>query len=380
MSENFDPYYVWLGIPPTDQPPDHYRLLGITRYEPDENVISHAADQRMLHLRTFQSGKNGQLSQSILNEISQARLALLDAEKKRAYDQWLRSTEPLQAMVVPAELTINKGLQRPFAPSSKPTTQQPWLLPVVLGVGAIGCLVAVIVVGIVIWSTAGGNQPEPIAKKQAGETVTDSLLSGPNGEMLFQDGRIDLLARGEADAFLLSGHVQWESGELNIGLPDKKNTRYLFHGKLPNRYEVQIQATRFDNLSGLAIGLPIGEGRAYLVIDRNYEELRGTGLELVDGLRCLHPQYLGAYQSEVMSLERKLDLRIQVEPNRVVLAVDNLPIYEWRGTSDQLSVESWRTVPEQFSHCLTLQSWDARFTIHKLEIATDFSPLGPPNS
>ena len=29
MAANFDPYYKWLGIPPEEQPPNHYRLLGI---------------------------------------------------------------------------------------------------------------------------------------------------------------------------------------------------------------------------------------------------------------------------------------------------------------------------------------------------------------
>ena len=27
----FDPYHKWLGIPPKQQPPDHYRLLGVER-------------------------------------------------------------------------------------------------------------------------------------------------------------------------------------------------------------------------------------------------------------------------------------------------------------------------------------------------------------
>jgi hypothetical protein len=26
---DFDPYYHWLGIAPKDQPPNHYRLLGV---------------------------------------------------------------------------------------------------------------------------------------------------------------------------------------------------------------------------------------------------------------------------------------------------------------------------------------------------------------
>ena len=29
MKQSFDPYHKWLGIPPEDQPPHHYRLLGV---------------------------------------------------------------------------------------------------------------------------------------------------------------------------------------------------------------------------------------------------------------------------------------------------------------------------------------------------------------
>ena len=31
--ETFDAYHEWLGIPPKDQPPNHYRLLGIELFE-----------------------------------------------------------------------------------------------------------------------------------------------------------------------------------------------------------------------------------------------------------------------------------------------------------------------------------------------------------
>ncbi len=33
MSEQFDPYHSWLGIPAKDQPPQHYRLLGVETLE-----------------------------------------------------------------------------------------------------------------------------------------------------------------------------------------------------------------------------------------------------------------------------------------------------------------------------------------------------------
>ena len=55
VSEAFDPYHVWLGIPPEEQPPNHYRLLGVALFEGQADVIDTAADRQMGHLRTFQS-------------------------------------------------------------------------------------------------------------------------------------------------------------------------------------------------------------------------------------------------------------------------------------------------------------------------------------
>ena len=54
--EPFDPYYQWLGIPPEEQPPNHYRLLGIQLFEENREVIQNAADRQMVHLRSFQNG------------------------------------------------------------------------------------------------------------------------------------------------------------------------------------------------------------------------------------------------------------------------------------------------------------------------------------
>jgi len=91
VSEDFDPYHKWLAIPPEDQPPNHYRLLAVNLFESDADVISGAADQRMTHVRSFQIGKRSALSQQILNEISAARICLLNPEKKAEYDAELRS-------------------------------------------------------------------------------------------------------------------------------------------------------------------------------------------------------------------------------------------------------------------------------------------------
>ncbi len=90
MAENFDPYHKWLGISPKDQPPNHYRLLAIELFESDSDVIEGAADRQMAHVRTFQAGQNSGLSQRILNELSAARVCLLNPDKKAEYDRQLR--------------------------------------------------------------------------------------------------------------------------------------------------------------------------------------------------------------------------------------------------------------------------------------------------
>jgi len=86
----FDPYHKWLGIPPEEQPANHYQLLGLVTFETDVDVIANAADRQMAHVRTFHAGPNAGSSQRLLNEISRARVCLLDPSAKAAYDTRLR--------------------------------------------------------------------------------------------------------------------------------------------------------------------------------------------------------------------------------------------------------------------------------------------------
>ena len=101
MATAFDAYHKWLGIPPEEQPPNHYRLLAVKLFEADLDVIQAAADQRMSHLRKYQRGQCGTISQRLLNEVAAAKLCLLSTEKKTAYDAELR--EKLRAKKPPAK-------------------------------------------------------------------------------------------------------------------------------------------------------------------------------------------------------------------------------------------------------------------------------------
>jgi len=97
MSTQFDPYYSWLGIPPAEQPPNHYRLLGITLFEPNEDVIQNGLDQRMMHLRSFSGGPRGREAERLITEVSQAGVCLLRRDRRQAYDTQLKTS--LQAEV-----------------------------------------------------------------------------------------------------------------------------------------------------------------------------------------------------------------------------------------------------------------------------------------
>jgi len=90
MSE-FDPYRKWLGIRPEEQPPHHYRLLGIPLYEDDLDVIDAAVEQRVAFLQNCAGGEHLKLSQKILNEVADARNVLCDQKKKAAYDASLKA-------------------------------------------------------------------------------------------------------------------------------------------------------------------------------------------------------------------------------------------------------------------------------------------------
>ena len=102
MSEVFDPYYLWLGIPPADQPPDHYRLLGITQFESDADVIRNAAEQRMSYLRTV-TGPRAKRAQQLVNEIVAAQRILAEEDAREKYN----------AMITESPLAKRRGVSPP---------------------------------------------------------------------------------------------------------------------------------------------------------------------------------------------------------------------------------------------------------------------------
>jgi pSer/pThr/pTyr-binding forkhead associated (FHA) protein len=89
---DYDAFYVWLGIPPEEQPPNHYRLLGIPVFESNPEVIRNAADRQAIFVKRLGVNQFEEIGQGILNEIMNAKLCLLKSDKKMQYDVELKQS------------------------------------------------------------------------------------------------------------------------------------------------------------------------------------------------------------------------------------------------------------------------------------------------
>lgn len=98
----FDPFHKWLGIPPNEQPPNHYRLLGLSLFESDPDVIDAATEQRVSFLSQCATGTHVEESQKLLNAVAAARLCLLNLHQKAAYDARLRARQAPPTIVTSA--------------------------------------------------------------------------------------------------------------------------------------------------------------------------------------------------------------------------------------------------------------------------------------
>jgi hypothetical protein len=90
VDESFDPYRKWLGIPPEEQPPHHYRLLGLELFEEDADVIVNATDARLSFLRSVAKDKHADMADRLVAQIKEVQLCLLDPAKKAFYDGQLQ--------------------------------------------------------------------------------------------------------------------------------------------------------------------------------------------------------------------------------------------------------------------------------------------------
>ena len=136
-TEVFDPYREWLGIETHELPADHYRLLGLDRFEADAQKIAAAADARMSLIRSNQTGPRGSFTNTLLNEITAAKLCLLSPIAKVQYDKFLQERQkaygpasaPVKFFPTAVPLMSLPPAYAPYQAAGMPTLEPPLAEP-----------------------------------------------------------------------------------------------------------------------------------------------------------------------------------------------------------------------------------------------------------
>ena len=191
----FDPYRKWLGIPAEEQPPNHYRLLGIGLFENDQDVIKSAVVQRSAYVRNFQSGKHAEDATRILNDIGAADACLTNPAKRGPYDADLKrkiaqskAAATAKAQPAPASRPLfDPALEQLAAAPALPNwaqmapRQKSWATWQVAAIGG-GAVVVVLLAVVLIMQVVGGDEPLPVAAAaplDAADAANDIAAEAP---------------------------------------------------------------------------------------------------------------------------------------------------------------------------------------------------------
>lgn len=292
MPEDFDPYFNWLGIEPHERPLDHYRLLGLATFENRREVIQAAADQRMGYIRSFQSGPRVSFTQKLLNELATAKLCLLDAQAKSAYDAALHARlfppapPPIQAdatLEPPAppapspavayfpatSVVLEKEAPEPAGVEEGPFVFRLWFPLVVVA--------SVLVIACLAWGVSKYvNRPHKIAgRDQPADDDEDEAPMDTEADSVSHPAALPIIEPDDDGSVLLTPESAQLHGEVKLAAQggdrvavnwksDEAGASWRFRVPKPGFYRLEISYTAGPESAG---------GRYELVVD----EERRTG-------------------------------------------------------------------------------------------------------
>lgn len=276
MTESFDPYHEWLGIPPSQQPADHYGLLGVPRLTASMDEIRSAAEQRMVYVRSFQTGPRSKYTQRLLNELANAKLCLSNPQTRAAYDSVLRerfsapALPPVPHMPPAAPPMDNAMFPSPVrAPGEadesvvvQPATRTGCWLPIF----AVATLM--ILVGLGIGLLGGGPDDSEEVRVPAPPKQPNSLEpnhSDPSPLMIQQDG--DGQLNFPAESALVDGptiRITQEDGHSLLADWESKEDTAVWEfevARLPRQgaFRVALRYAADEDSDGIRFTLTIGE-------------------------------------------------------------------------------------------------------------------------
>jgi len=286
--EKFNPYHKWLGISPDEQPFDFYRLLGVHRFESDADVIDNAADGRMTSLRNRKTGPNAKFAEKLMNEVTKAKLCLLDPQKKSAYDAKLRAVVAKAEQAAVDPLAPPPGgwqeasYQQPAYGAPAPTSQakqKPGIsvpLPWIIGGGALVVALLLLGVGVLVYlgSSSSGDSGDSVASGSgsSGEKPGGSSTGEARKLLLNIPPRLRGVVTVEVDG---KKQVVPENGPVEISIePGRSSLSIARPGYNP-------YSATFDGRAGGAITVdPEWKPRGLLVIHWKESDRQGAVIKI----------------------------------------------------------------------------------------------------
>ena len=353
----FDPYYKWLGIPPEEQPLTHYRLLGIKDFENDPDVIASAADRQMAHVRTFQTGPHAVESQRVLNEIATARVTLLNAEKKAAYDATLREkTAPvIRAASSPASDPLEEASSDPdplaaiitdhsLRPAA-PRRRRQWWQNTLAQFSLIGAAAALVVVFAFLIAGRGAKEPaddsrtlQPESRKSI-DVARLSASSAPIAESREKKAELeaqqkwqaflatrqtkDAQAIAKARAEVISAHTKLISIRPSASTYFTRGLTYQDGGDLDKAFDDYTAAIRLEpHIPSL-----LGRADIYCTKLGRTEDALADYTAAIEKLKGLHlPQFNGAYFMRARLYADKGKIAEAIADYTVIVEEGNVPL------------------------------------------------------
>ena len=401
----FDPYYEWLSIPPEEQPPDHYRLLGLMLYEENCEVISNAADRQATHLRSFQLSEHASDSEKLLAEVFKARACLLDFDRKTEYDQELKS----QLAALTSSTVLPVITQRTRRRRRRKKKSASWeMVKIVLG-GIAGSILAVLILWYgfgkdPLWIMAPNktklrqvesprserdtsDQIAERSKTESNKSKKDVLVerrkivelnAGKSGlkkglatksseKTLDNSGWIDILKLVDVDKHAVLG--TWiRNGDEIISKPAIEG-RIGIPIVLDGSYELSVDFTRHSGREAVSVMLPLKNTDCYFLLGGWTG--RVTGIGMVDGRLPFDfsENHERGKRFQIQNNQRyHWDISVTVHGDSVTIEskLDDKPMLVWSGKLNRLSCFINTAMPNR--NMIGLGAFDINCTFHRVEL------------
>ncbi|MDB5385555.1 MAG: hypothetical protein JWM11_1201 [Planctomycetaceae bacterium] len=353
MSDEFDPYYKWLGILSKDQPPHHYRLLGLEPFEEDLQVIEGAADRQLSFLRKFQAGEHAAQCQKLLNEVSRARLCLLKPASKAAYDSELRALLHESSSPEPEDVEPSFDVETGTATiAGRRHNTLP--IPAIAG----GLVLLLVILGFVFLRGGGKANQQQVDLDDAGAVPVKSpddppvKLGKPDEpqksatpsprQQSVVDRQIDILPLLREE-HIGKGNWQIKPDSLE-SLGEIPQALVRLPVAAPQEYTLHIEGVRFEGSGSqyttMAVGIACGEQECLLAF-QVHRNSGGIGLESLDGRIWNQNE---TWQPDIVFPVRKpFHLDVIVRKADIEARLDGRTILSWGGSFSRLGLfEAWK--------------------------------------